>query len=132
MTSCVIFHSSLAAILPALDVGLSCGAEAISDPKAKGATDFSVAPRLVPSPRYFAKFELLQLWPGRAAAGGFDRFRSSLPSPVVMDPTIFARTKATHTGLVEGRSRAADGVVTEWRLEHTAADRKVKTALAAR
>ena len=26
-----------------------------SRPKNKGATDFSVAPRLVPSPRYFAK-----------------------------------------------------------------------------
>ena len=42
---------------------------AVKAAKAKGATDCSVAPRLVPSPRYFAKFKLLQLWPCRTGAG---------------------------------------------------------------
>ena len=52
------------------DFGVSCSLQIddIFAAKAKGATDFSVAPRLVPSPRYFAEIKLLQLRPRGAGA----------------------------------------------------------------
>src|SRR5579864_2174260 len=97
-------------------------------PKNKGATDCSVAPRLVPSPRYFAKFRLLQLWPCRADASRKGRLRSSVPGGVEVDHAIFVGAEAADTSLVESSGRAADGVAQERRGSRSAADSEVVSA----
>jgi hypothetical protein len=87
--------------LPGLQARRRPGTFAILAAKAKGATDFSVAPWLVPSPRYFAKLKLLQLRPCRTGADGNGCLRSGIPRRVEVDDAIFAGTEAAHTGLVE-------------------------------
>src|ERR1700724_2783415 len=85
-----------------------------SRPKNKGATDRSVAPRLVPSPRYFAKFKLLQLLPGRSAAGRMRNHRSRLRRLIVsVDDAVFVRAERVHARCVERSRRAAGGVIQE-------------------
>src|SRR6202035_5345321 len=88
------------------------GIARVTRPKSKkGATDFSVAPRVVPSPRYFAKFKLLQRWPCGAGASCPRCFRRGVPIRVVVDDTVFVRAKAAHATLVERTCCAADGVI---------------------
>ena len=83
-------------------------------PKNKGATDFSVAPRLVPSPRYFAKFKLLQLWPRCADASRMQVIGAIAAVPRrEVDHAIFDRAEAAYATLVECSRRAADGVAEE-------------------
>src|SRR5262245_42441464 len=66
--------------------------------KAKGATDRSVAPRLVPSPRYLPN--LLESGIGRAGSGAARHGRTSRGEA---NHSIFVRAEAAHTGLVHGR-----------------------------
>jgi len=76
-------------------------------PKNKGATDCSVAPRLVPSPRYFAKFKLLQgceSYASRNRDGRNDRSR------VEADHALFRRAEAAYTSLIRRSGRAANDV----------------------
>src|SRR5580704_4693571 len=77
--------------------------------KKQGATDFSVAPRLVPSPRYFANFRL-QLRPRRTGADRIDDRRCTVVRRVGMDHAVFVGAEAAHARLVEGCGRSADGV----------------------
>src|SRR5580704_19043448 len=79
--------------------------------KTKGATDCSVAPRLVPSPRYFAKFKLLQLWPCRTGAGRmYCHGGHSSRCCDVVNYAVFDGAEAAHATLVEDSWRAADRV----------------------
>src|ERR1700676_1279990 len=91
------------------------GIARVTRPKSKkGATDFSVAPRLVPSPRHFAKIKLLQRWPCGAGASCPDCLRGGVPVRVVVDHTIFIRAKAAYAALVERSWRRTGGVTRVW------------------
>ena len=98
LTSCVIS-------VPDLKTVWRRGPPWLLTPKSEKEQRISpLLPRLVPSPRYFAKFKLLQLWPRGADAGRPSGFRGCVPGRVVVDDAIFVRAEAAHTSLVE-RSR---------------------------
>ena len=75
--------------------------------KTKGATDCSVAPWLVPSPRYFAGQTLLQ---GRVGRAGSRAARHRGSNCGEANHCIFVRAEATHTGLVNRRRDTIQGV----------------------
>src|SRR5207245_5813028 len=108
------------------------GSKAMRHKKLREQRIAPLLPRLVPSPRYFAKIQLLQLLVGSCDASQSYRGRCAVVRRIVLDHAVFVRAEAAHATLVKRCRRAADGIAQVRRATSRVADAKVVAALRGR